>query len=128
MPDHIQIREGLSYPELRRLYQGARVVAVPVHPGTPYAAGVNGVLEAMSCARPVVVSDTPGLSGYVEDRVNGRQVAAGDPAALRTVIQELWEDRGVAELVARAGRETVVRGRTIEHFVDRVAGLVDTLV
>jgi len=127
VPDHVQIREGLSYPELRRLYQGARVVAVPVHRGTGYAAGVNGVLEGMSCAKPVVASDTPGLAGYVEDGVNGRTVAAGDPAALRAAVQELWENRTVADRLAQAGRETVLRGRTVDHFVDRIAGLVDTL-
>lgn len=128
VPDHIEIREGLSYPALRDLYRGARVVAVPVHEGTVYAAGVNGILEAMACARPVVASDTPGLSGYVEDGVNGRRVPAGDPGALRTVIGEMWEDRAGAERMAHEGRETVVRGRTIEHFADRVAGLVDALV
>jgi glycosyltransferase involved in cell wall biosynthesis len=128
VPDHIEVRQGLSYPELRALYQGARVVAVPVQPGTGYAAGVNGVLEAMSCARPVVASDTPGLSGYVEDGRNGRQVVAGEPAELRTAIQELWEDRGAAERLARSGRATVERGRTVEHFVDRITGLIDTLV
>jgi glycosyltransferase involved in cell wall biosynthesis len=127
VPDHVQIREGLSYLALRSLYRGARVVAVPVRPGTRYAAGVNGVLEAMSCARPVVASDTPGLAGYVEDGVDGRTVAAGDPVALGAAIEELWEDRGVAELLAMAGRDTVVRERTVEHFVDRVAGLIDTL-
>lgn len=128
VPEHVQIREGLSYPQLRRLYQGARVVVVPVNSGTRYAAGVNGVLEGMACARPVVASDTPGLRGYVEDHVNGRQVPSGDPAALGSVIQELWEERGRAEALGQAGRETVVRGRTIDHFVDRVAGLVETLV
>jgi glycosyltransferase involved in cell wall biosynthesis len=127
VPEHVQIRQGLSYPELRRLYQGARVVVVPVHPGTPYAAGVNGILEGMACARPVVAADTPGLQGYVEDGVNGRQVTAGDPAALRSVIQELWEERDRAEAMGHAGRQTVERGRTIDHFVDRVAGLVETL-
>jgi glycosyltransferase involved in cell wall biosynthesis len=128
VPDHVQIREGLSYPELRRLYHGARVVAVPVHRDTGYAAGVNGVLEGMSCARPVIVSDTPGLAGYVEDGVNGRTVAPGDPAALRTTIQELWEDRAAADRLARAGRETVVRERTVDHFVDRIARLIDGFV
>jgi glycosyltransferase involved in cell wall biosynthesis len=127
VPDHVQVRAGLSYPELRRLYQGARVIAVPVHPRTSYAAGVNGILEGMASARPVIASDTPGLSGYVEDRVNGRQVPAGDPAALREVIEELWEDRSSAERLAAAGRDTVVQGRTVEHFVDRVAGLLETL-
>jgi glycosyltransferase involved in cell wall biosynthesis len=128
VPDHVQIREGLSYPSLRGLYRGARMVVVPVQPGTRYAAGVNGILEGMSCARPVVATDTPGLSGYVEDGVNGRQVAAGDPAALRSVIEELWEDRNATERLARVGRETVVRGRTVDHFADRIAGLIDTVV
>jgi len=127
VPDHVQIREGLSYPELRRLYQAARVVAVPVRLGTRYAAGVNGVLEGMSCARPVVASDTPGLVGYIEDGVNGRTVAAGDPAALRATIQELWEDRAAADRLARAGRDTVVGARTVDHFVERIAGLVNSL-
>lgn len=128
VPEHVQIREGLSYLELRRLYQDARVVVVPVHPGTRYAAGVNGVLEGMSCARPVVATDTPGLKDYVEDEVNGRRVPAGDPVALRSVTQELWEDRSLADSLGQAGRQTVVRGRTIDHFVDRVAGLMETLV
>lgn len=128
VPEHVQIREGLSYLELRRLYQGARVVVVPVHPGTRYAAGVNGILEGMSCARPVLATDTPGLEGYVDDGVNGRQATAGDPVALRSVIQELWEDRRRAEGLGQAGRKTVVHGRTIDHFVDRVAGLMETLV
>lgn len=128
VPGHVQIRQGLSYHELRRLYQGARVVVVPVHPDTRYAAGVNGILEGMACARPVVATDTPGLQGYVEDAVDGRRVVAGDPAALRSVIRELWEDRSRAEAMGRAGRQTVVHGRTIDHFVDRVAGLMETLV
>jgi glycosyltransferase involved in cell wall biosynthesis len=127
VPDHVQVRAGLSYPELRRLYQGARVVAVPVQPGTSYAAGVNSVLEGMASGRPVLASDTPGLSGYVEDGVDGRRVPAGDPAALREMIEELWEDRSGAERLGAAGRRTVVQGRTVEHFVERVAGLVETL-
>jgi glycosyltransferase involved in cell wall biosynthesis len=128
VPEHVQIRESLTYPELRRLYQGARAVVVPVHPGTAYAAGVNGILEGMACARPVIATDTPGLRGYVEDGVNGRQVPAGDPDALRSVIQELWEGRDRAEALGRAGRETVEGGRTIDHFVNRVAGVMESLV
>lgn len=127
LPEHVQIRQGLSYPELRALYQAARLVVVPVHRGTRYAAGVNGILEGMACARPVIAADTPGLEGYVEDGVNGRRVPAGDPGALRAVIQELWEERDRAETMGVAGRQTVVDGRTVDHFVDRVAGLMETL-
>ena len=51
--------------------------------------GVNGILEAMACSTPVIASDTPGLSGYVRDGIDGRTVAPGDAAALRRTVQEL---------------------------------------
>lgn len=127
LPDHVELREGLSYPALRDLYAGARLVVVPVFAGIDYAAGVNGVLEGMACARPVIASDTPGLSGYVRDGIDGRTVAAGEPEALSSVIDELWHDRAQAERLGRAARHTVESGRTVDHFVERVADLVESL-
>ena len=126
-PEHVQIRQALSYAELRDLYRGARLVVVPVNGGTDYAAGVNGILEGMACGRPVVASNTPGLAGYVRDGHDGRRVAPGDPNTLRAVIQELWEDSAQAERLGTAGRDTVERERTIEHFADRVAESVASL-
>ena len=52
VPDHVEVRSGLSYPMLRKLYRNARAVVIPVFPATNYAAGVNGILEAMACATP----------------------------------------------------------------------------
>ena len=127
LPDHVELREGLSYPALRELYRGARVVVVPVLAGVDYAAGVNGVLEAMSCARPVIVSDTPGLDGYVRDGEDGRLVPAGDSESLGRVLQELWEDRSQAARLASAARTSVERGRTVDHFAARVAEMVDSI-
>ena len=126
-PDHIKLRSGLSYRSLRELYRNARAVVIPVRPGTSYAAGVNGILEAMACATPVIASDTPGLSGYVRDGIDGRTVAAGDAAALRRAVQELWEDPVQARRLGDAGRDIVERDRTVDHFVERVAGLVTSL-
>ena len=112
---------------MRELYRNARAVVIPVRPGTSYAAGVNGILEAMACATPVIASDTPGLSGYVRDGIDGRTVAPGDAAALRRTVQELWEDPVQARRLGDAGRDIVERDRTVDHFVERVAGLVTSL-
>ena len=128
VPEHIELRQGLSYSELRELYQRARLVVVPIYRGTEYAAGVNCILEAMSCARPVIASDTPGLSGYIREGFDGRQVPPGDPQELRAVIEQLWADRGAAERLALGGRTTVEEGRTVDHFVARVSKLIDSLV
>jgi glycosyltransferase involved in cell wall biosynthesis len=120
----VELRSGLSYAELRELYQRARVVAVPVMRGVDYAAGVNGVLEAMASARALVASDTPGLAGYVRDGEDGRVVRAGDARALRAMLEELWEDRAQSERLGAAGRVSVERERTIDHFAATVADLV----
>jgi glycosyltransferase involved in cell wall biosynthesis len=121
LPAHVRIAQGLSYPELLGLYQRATLVTVPVEPGTDYAAGVNGVLEAMACAVPTIVSDTPGLEGYVEDRVDGWTLPAGEPSVLADAISQLWNDPAERERLGKAGRATVEAGRTIETFADRIA-------
>jgi glycosyltransferase involved in cell wall biosynthesis len=127
VPDHVTVQSGLSYPALRDLYRNARAVVIPVFPGTTYAAGVNGILEAMACATPVIASDTPGLSGYVRDGIDGRTVAPGDATQLRHTVQELWEDPAQARRLGDAGRDIVERDRTVDHFVERVAGVVTAL-
>jgi glycosyltransferase involved in cell wall biosynthesis len=127
LPDHVELRQSLDYAALRELYRGARVVAVPVLPDVDYAAGVNCVLEAMSCARPVVVSDTPGLDGYVRDGEDGRLVPAGDSESLRKMLCELWEDSSQADRLASAGRSSVERERTVDHFAARVAEMVGSI-
>jgi glycosyltransferase involved in cell wall biosynthesis len=121
LSDRIEIREGLSYVALRELYRHARLVVVPVLPEVDYAAGVNGILEGMSCGKPVVASDTPGLQSYVRDGVDGRNVKPGDPVMLRAVIEELWDEATQRDQLGRAARETVERERTIEQFATRVA-------
>ena len=126
-PDHFELRSGLSYPDLRNLYQRARVVVVPVYRGIDYAAGVTTVLEAMACGRPTVVSDTPGLAGYVRDGEDGRLVAPGDAQALCSAIAELWEDRALAQRLGAAARQTVERERTMERFIDRIRELLAQL-
>jgi glycosyltransferase involved in cell wall biosynthesis len=121
LPDHVTVRRGLSYSALRDLYQNARVVVVPIVSGTDYAAGVNTVLEGMACGRPVVASDTPGLIGYVDDRVDGLTVPPGDAEALRTAIEELWDDPAQASKLGAAGRRTVERDRTVDGYAARIA-------
>jgi glycosyltransferase involved in cell wall biosynthesis len=127
LPDHVTVRSGLSYSALRDLYRNARLVVVPVRAQTDYAAGVNTVLEGMACGRPVVASDTPGLSGYIEDRVDGISVPAGAADALRIAIEELWDDTQLGLILGASARETVERERTVDRFAAQIAEWVDAL-
>lgn len=119
-PSNVRVVQGLSYAQLRGLYQQATLAVVPIEPDTDYAAGVNGVLEAMACGLPTIVSATPGLADYVQDGTDGHLVPPGDQPQLANLIERLWNDSDERERVGQAARATVENGRTLEQFADHV--------
>ena len=120
LPANVEVRRDLTYVELRQLYDRASIVVVPVRAGVRYAAGVNGVLEAMAMEKPVVVSRTPGLEGYLEDGKTGRWVPAGNPDALRETIDELIADPAEGRRLARCARSVIDEGRNLDTYVKAV--------
>lgn len=69
----------------------------------------NVVLEAFAHGRPVVATPIAGVRDLVVDQVNGLLVPPGDPLALRDALARLGHERGLAERLGRAGRETAER-------------------
>jgi glycosyltransferase involved in cell wall biosynthesis len=98
----------LPSAELRRLYNASAVVALALHPNV-HVSGVTAMLEAMACARPVVVTDTPGMAGYIEDGVTGRLVPPGDPQAMADAISALMLDPDAAAAMGEAARASVLK-------------------
>lgn len=85
------------------LLERARLVVVPslgVEGGGPTLA----VIEAMAAARPVVVTDRPGVSEGVDGTV-GAVVPAGDAPALAAAIHDLLSDPGRLDALGRAALE-----------------------
>lgn len=121
VPSNITVRQGLPFVELRKLYEEASVVAVPLRPGVDYAAGVNAVMEGMAMRKALIVSATPGLEGYVDEGVTGRLVPAGDPSALAAAIKELLDDPREAARLGRNARSTVESGRNLDGYVAAIA-------
>jgi colanic acid/amylovoran biosynthesis glycosyltransferase len=56
----------------------------------------NAALEAMACARPVVVTDCGGMTEAVTDGVEGRVVPVRDPAAMADAVEALDPAMGLA--------------------------------
>jgi colanic acid/amylovoran biosynthesis glycosyltransferase len=56
----------------------------------------NAALEAMACARPVVVTDCGGMSEAVDDGVEGRVVPVRDPVAMADAVLALDPAMGPA--------------------------------
>ena len=124
IPSNVTLKRGLSFLELRALYDAAALVVVPLQKGTDYAAGVNGVLEAMAMRKPLIVSQTPGLSDYIDEGETALFAPAADPDALRAVIERLWADQALGARLSVNARKVVEAGRNLDAYVATVAGIV----
>ena len=124
LPSQVRVMSRVSAPALRDLYDRASVVVVPLQAGTDFAAGVNGVLEAMAMAKPVVVSDVPGIRDYGVDGETARLVPAADPPALRIAVADLLATPERRQRLGAAGRAVVDGGRNLDGYVSAIAEVV----
>lgn len=67
------------------------------------------IIEASSCAKPVVVSDVGGLPEVVEDEVSGLVVPPRDPEKTAEAIEELILDENLRQEIGQNGRKRVER-------------------
>jgi glycosyltransferase involved in cell wall biosynthesis len=118
-PDGVERRRALDHPELRRLYNKASVIVVPVLP-TAYPFGITTLLEAMSMGKAVVVPDTEGLRGVVEDGRTGVVVPPGDAFALSDAVGGLLGDSAARARLGHAARQAAVRRFGLDLFVDEL--------
>lgn len=79
------------------------------------------VLEASSCAKPVVVSNIGGLSEVVEDGVSGFIVPAKNPKKTAKAIEKLVLCKDLRLKIGRAGRERV---RILYNWDDNVSQML----
>lgn len=116
----------LGMRDLVPLYREAAVVAIATRTNT-HASGITAVLEAMACGRPVVVSDTPGMSDYVTHGRTGLLVPVGDTDGFAAAIASLLDDPDRAEAIGAAARDHVVARHSSSTMQARLAQLLADL-
>jgi colanic acid/amylovoran biosynthesis glycosyltransferase len=87
----------------------------------------NAVLEAMSCALPVVSSACPGMEEAIEHGVTGLLVPLRDPTAIADALESLARDPELRERMGRAARERILREFQISQQIDKWIGLYSAL-
>jgi len=89
----------------------------------------NAALEAMACARPVVVTDCGGMTEAVTDGVEGRVVPVRDGSTLAVATADLLragpEQRAA---MGRAGRDRVEAAHDLADQVRAFAALLQSVV
>ena len=91
--------------EMQNIYQQATIICLPSYrEGLP-----KSLLEAASCALPIVTYDVPGCREVVIDGINGFLVPLKDKDALLNAIKTLLDDASLCDKFGQAGRELVIR-------------------
>lgn len=143
LPLHIVTRQMLSVPdgaevrvthdhspaELRDIYSGARLVVTPLH-DRDQPSGQSAALQAMACARAVILTRTRGWWGedLLIDGDNCVLVRPGDADGLRRAIHTLWDDPERCRRIGARARATVERWFGVERFAESLASLVSPTV
>ncbi len=122
-PEHVTFMSRVPFARLKALYARARLVVVPLF-DVSYAAGVNGLLEAMAMAKPVIVSRTAGIRDYVVDGETAVYVPVQNAIALRQEILRLWEAPLERKRLGANARQAVDDGMNLDAYVQAVAEIV----
>ncbi len=114
----------LSDEEVRDLYRQAAVVVVPTK-DVPQPSGQSVTLQAMACARPVVLSRTRGLWApeTLRDGENIVLAPPGDPRALAHSARLLLDHQARASAIGRSARETVLHDASVDAYAERLLGV-----
>lgn len=101
-PNTLVLRTDLQ--EMRWLYKNCACVVIPLK-YNEHASGCTTALEAAAMGKPVVISDVPGIRGYVENGVTGIIVPCGDGEAMKNAIARLVSDPAYADRMGRNAHE-----------------------
>ena len=92
--------------DVREFWRQATIAVLP----STYGEGVpKALLEAASCARPIVTTDMPGCREVVRHGETGLLVPPHDPGALADALAELVKDAARRRAMGAAGRALVQR-------------------
>lgn len=105
--------------DMPRVYAQSHIVCLPSYrEGLP-----KSLLEAASCARPVVTTDVPGCREVVRDGDNGLLVEARNATALADALARLLADPELRLRMGQRGRERVLNEFAQEKIIDQVLAL-----
>ena len=106
------------------VFKQASIVCLP-----SYREGLPKVLlEAASCGRPIVATDTPGCREVVRDRENGLLVPVRSTVELADAIKILIENEELRQKMGARGREIVLNEFSIEKVIDETLAVYAELL
>jgi glycosyltransferase involved in cell wall biosynthesis len=116
IPDHVEVRSGLTMNECLQLAQQARISVVPLL-DSQTAAGQVTIIEAMWMSRPVVATRCIGSEDYIKDGETGFLVEPHSVDDLVQAIEKLWNNLELRNSIGKQAGDY-----SSKHFSDEAAG------
>jgi glycosyltransferase involved in cell wall biosynthesis len=123
LADRISMPGRVERAQAPALFGAHSVYCLPSY-GEPYA---TTVLEAMSCGRPVVVTDAGGLP-FMVPRDGGLRVPTGDAPALAQALLTILRSPDLQESMGRANRRYIEENCSWPRVVDQLERVYQRLV
>jgi len=96
--------DAYTLPEIAQLYGAAEVCIYPSSSGEPF--GLT-MLEALSSAKPMIVTDSGGMPEIIRDGINGYVIPVKDFESLAARIVRLFTDEDLRRRFGYTGRQMV---------------------
>ena len=111
---YVNFEKRVSFLELRESYNSCKAVILPIN-NVEYAAGVTGLVEAMSMGKFVIFSNSVGISDYIEQNP-GCIVGPGDVQSLARALIEVNQGRFDIEKIGQKNRAWIVANAAISKY------------
>jgi len=128
LPQNTRAQFSIPPVAMRDEYRGAACVVVPTHgDGYPHGSDCSGTLvtlDAMACARPVVVTQRRSIDDYVSaSSPEAITVPPGDPTALRAAIEGVLQSPDLTVELGARGRASVEARLNTQAMAAELAGV-----
>lgn len=120
--DRVVFTERVDNSQMPYYYNCADIVLMPTLTveGLPFV-----LLEAMSCARPVIASRIGGIGEVISDGENGLLVEPGNLRASVDAVMRLVNDNVLSACLGEAARVTILADFSLNQMVDRTLRVME---
>ena len=119
------IEKRLTYRELRDLYAGASLVAVPLK-DTLQAAGITTILEAMAMGKCVIATRSTGLPDILTDKSTGF-IVGSNASEFSGILSDVLTMDDKREKIAECAYQAVREEASLENYASAIAAFMRSM-
>jgi glycosyltransferase involved in cell wall biosynthesis len=119
VPANVRLRFDLPIGRANNIIAHSRFMVLPLA-GTEVPCGHVTLVAAMYLKKALVITNSRGVSDYIEDGVNALSIPAGDADGLAGRIRELWNDPARARRMGEAGYAFAMAQCTEEPIINHL--------